>query len=401
MTPQIKERIEQIRRGEVPEGYKKTKVGIVPNEWVETKFSDLFVSTSEFTDDLEKYPLYSLTIEEGITAKTERYERSHLVKKDNAYKIVCPNDFAYNPMNVRFGAVARHKGTNKVSVSGYYDIFTTRLTSDLSFMDSFLISNKMIAYYNKVSIGSLIEKQRVHFSQFMDFCLPIPSEDERQKIAEILSAQDKLIALKEKLIEEKKRQKKHLMQQILNNKAVKSKFSSHWDTVELNDVFDYVQPTKYLVESTDYSNAYTTPVLTAGKSFVLGYTNETNGIYDQVPVVIFDDFTTDSKYVDFPFKAKSSAMKILKAKTNYDIKFAFELLQNINYIVGGHERHWISIFSQLTVDVPPYEAQLKISKIIQSTDKEIELLEKDLIQEKQKKKALMQLLLTGIVRVDI
>ena len=186
----------------------------------------------------------------------------------------------------------------------------------------------------------------------------------------------------------------------MNNKAAKAKFSSHWDTVELNDVFDYVQPTKYLVESTDYSNAYTTPVLTAGKSFVLGYTNETNGIYDQVPVVIFDDFTTDSKYVDFPFKAKSSAMKILKAKTNYDIKFAFELLQNINYIVGGHERHWISIFSQLTVDVPPYEAQVKISRIIEKADKEIKLLEQYLNQEKQKKKALMQLLLMGIVRVN-
>jgi type I restriction enzyme S subunit len=161
MTLQIKQRIEQIQRGEVPEGYKKTKVGVVPCEWEDTLFSDLFTSTSEYTEDLEKYPLYSLTIEEGITAKTERYERSHLVKKENAYKIVRPNDFAYNPMNVRFGAVARHKGAIDVAVSGYYDIFTTRVDSDLEFMDSFLISDHMIAYYNKVSIGSLVEKQRI------------------------------------------------------------------------------------------------------------------------------------------------------------------------------------------------------------------------------------------------
>ena len=110
MKKEIQKRIEQIRRGEVPEGYKRTKVGIVPIEWENYHFSDLFVPYSEHTQDLDKYPLYSLTIEDGITAKTERYERSHLVKKEDSYKIVRPNDFAYNPMNLRFGAVSRHNG---------------------------------------------------------------------------------------------------------------------------------------------------------------------------------------------------------------------------------------------------------------------------------------------------
>ncbi len=131
MNREIKQRIKQIQRGKVPEGYKKTKIGIVPYEWNETLFSDLFTSTNDYTDDLSSFPLYSLTIEDGITAKTERYERSHLVKKENAYKIVRPNDFAYNPMNVRFGAVARHKGDKDISISGYYDIFTTAIKTDL------------------------------------------------------------------------------------------------------------------------------------------------------------------------------------------------------------------------------------------------------------------------------
>ena len=86
MTPEIKQRIEQMCRGEVPEGYKKGKLGIVPEEWNETSFSTLFTSTSDYTDDLDTYPLYSLTIEDGITPKTERYERSHLVKKEDSYK---------------------------------------------------------------------------------------------------------------------------------------------------------------------------------------------------------------------------------------------------------------------------------------------------------------------------
>ena len=413
MTPQVKQRIEQIRRGEVPERYKKTKVGIVPNEWVETKFSDLFVSTSEFTDDLEKYPLYSLTIQEGITAKTERYERSHLVKKDNAYKIVCPNDFAYNPMNVRFGAVARHKGTNKVSVSGYYDIFTTRLTSDLNFMDSFLISNKMIAYYNKVSIGSLIEKQRVHFSQFMDFCLPIPSEDERQKIAEILSAHDKIIALKEKLIEEKKRQKKALMQHLLTGKKRLPGFSGEWVNIKLGDVFEERIETncqdlellsvtgtngvvpRSTIETKDNSSEDKSKYLKICKGDI-GYNtmrmwqgvsalSEYEGIVSPAYTVLIPSPEISAKYFSYLFKMH--AVIFLFYRFSQGI---VDDTRSLKY----HE------FAKLHLNVPKdKKEQEAIAEILTVADQEIVILQKELEQEKQKKKALMQLLLTGIVRV--
>ena len=205
MNNVIKTRLALIRAGKIPEGYKKGKLGIVPEDWEEINFSELFTSTSEYTDDLEKYPLYSLTIEDGITAKTERYDRSHLVKKENSYKIVRPNDFAYNPMNIRFGAVARHKGEIPVAVSGYYDIFTTVHPGDLTFMDNFLTCGAMITYYNRVSTGSLVEKQRVHFSDFLKFSLPLPPLAERKRIANILSAQDRIIELCERKLEQLKR----------------------------------------------------------------------------------------------------------------------------------------------------------------------------------------------------
>lgn len=236
MNPTIEARIESIRWGEVPEGYKRTKIGIVPNEWGNVLFSTLFESFSVYTEDLEKYPLYSLTIEEGITPKTERYERSFLVKKKNAYKVMRPNDFAYNPMNLRFGAVARYKGEKLISVSGYYDIFTTKSKLDLEFMDNFLIFDNMITYYNKVSIGSLIEKQRVHFSNFLNFELPLPPPTERNRIAEILAGQDRVIALKEKLLAEKQKQKKYLMQQLLTCKKHLPGFSGEWELVPLRNL---------------------------------------------------------------------------------------------------------------------------------------------------------------------
>lgn len=158
MINELKDRISKIRSGEVPNGYVKDKLGIVPKEWEEIKFSTLIDDYSEYTDDLSQFPLYSLTIEDGITAKTERYERSHLVKKSEAYKIIKSNDFAYNPMNARFGAIARNKEPFSVVVSGYYDIFSVKNKCDIEFMDSFLVSDAMIKYYNKVSTGSLAEK---------------------------------------------------------------------------------------------------------------------------------------------------------------------------------------------------------------------------------------------------
>ena len=154
-----------------------------------------------------------------------------------------------------------------------------------------------------------------------------------------------------------------------------------------------------MVKTTDYDESYKTPVLTAGKTFILGYTNEAEGVFTKVPVVIFDDFTTATKYVDFPFKVKSSAMKILTIKDGLSIVFAYEAMQLIKFTVGGHERHWISKYSCLTIDIPDIEEQTAIAEVLSAADREIELLQQDIEQEKQKKKALMQLLLTGIVRV--
>jgi restriction endonuclease S subunit len=128
-------------------------------KWKKIPFSELFTANTIYTDDINNIPLYSLTIENGVTKKTERYERSHLVLKDEAYKVVYQNDYVYNPMNIRFGAVARYKGSIPVSVSGYYDIFRCNNEEDCNFFDNYLVSPFMISYYNKVSTGSLVEKK--------------------------------------------------------------------------------------------------------------------------------------------------------------------------------------------------------------------------------------------------
>ena len=164
-----------------------------------------------------------------------------------------------------------------------------------------------------------------------------------------------------------------------------------WEKKRLGDCLDYLQPTAYLVSDTNYNDSYKIPVLTAGKTFILGYTNEKHGIFcEGLPVIIFDDFTTATQFVDFPFKAKSSAMKILKSKNGTNVKFMHEILQMISYKIGVHERHWISRFSTMQVFIPCLAEQQKIAKCLSSLDEIIVAETQKLGSYKTHKEGLMQ-----------
>ena len=150
-----------------------------------------------------------------------------------------------------------------------------------------------------------------------------------------------------------------------------------WELCRLDDILEYEQPQAYIVKSTDYSDKYITPVLTPGKSFVLGYTNESEGIYNALPVIIFDDFTTESKYVDFPFKVKSSAMKILRAKGEIDIRYV-AFFMSITRLAGDtHKRYWISEYSKLYIPIPPFQEQKRIVAKIKELSMQLDLLVAD------------------------
>ena len=178
-------------------------------------------------------------------------------------------------------------------------------------------------------------------------------------------------------------------------------FSGKWKTKKLGDLLDYEQPTKYLVEDANYKKLYNTPVLTAGKTFVLGFTNEKTGIYQNLPVIIFDDFTTASKFVTFPFKVKSSAMKILKPKNEQvNLKFVFEIMQIINFPISDHKRYWLSEYQFLQIKIPKLNEQETIAQIFSDMDSEIEQLEKKLSKYKMIKEGMMQKLLTGEIRLN-
>ena len=173
------------------------------------------------------------------------------------------------------------------------------------------------------------------------------------------------------------------------NDLINKLSNNSFNYIELNKVLDYQQPTKFIVKSTNYDNSYHTPVLTAGQSFILGYTNEDNGIYPASkdnPVIIFDDFTTSFHWVDFPFKVKSSAMKILTINNEHNInnfRYIYYAMKTINFRPQDHKRHWISIYSEFEIPTPTIEVQNTIVSILDNFLLLENELEKELKARKQ------------------
>lgn len=248
----------------------------------------------------------------------------------------------------------------------------------------------------KTTEGGIVS--RLYNADIESLELPIPPLEEQEKIAEMLLTCDKAIRLTTQIITQLKQRNQGLAQQLLTGeKRVKGFENSVWKEVKLGELLDYEQPTNYLVKNTDYSNEYKIPVLTAGKTFILGYTNEKEGICTNIPLILFDDFTTDSRYIDFPFKVKSSAVKLLKTKKNVNLRFIFEAMKLIKYAIGGHERHWISKYAFLTIFVPSFKEQNAIAQILDTAHQELKLYEQKLQLLQAQKKTLMQKLLTGEV----
>lgn len=371
-----------ITPNNIPQGYKTTPLGIIPQEWEVRRLGEISVSISsgknKYRDREGQYPVYGST---GI--------------------IGFSSEFRYEGVSILVARVGANAGILNL-VSGKYDVSDNTLVviAKSNLYDYYFAYNQLVyCNLNRLVFGS--GQPLITSNQLKNITIPVPPLAEQKKIAEVLGVWDRAIEKQSQLIEQLTLRKRGLMQQLLTAKRRLPGFSGRWEDVELGEVLKYEQPTPYIVRDTNYQNGYKTPVLTAGKTFILGYTNEDCGICNNIPVILFDDFTTDSRYIDFEFKVKSSAIKLLRVKGNDNLYFIYCALRGLKYVVGGHERHWISKFQYLTILLPSIEEQTAIAQVLTAADREIELAQQKLELLRQQKRGLMQQLFTGKKRVKI
>ena len=211
------------------------------------------------------------------------------------------------------------------------------------------------------------------------------NKDEQNKISNLLTLLDERIATQNKIIEDLKKLKSAIRKKMFS--LLKDEYT---ESFEINQLLDYEQPTAYIVANDEYStDTSLTPVLTANKGFILGYTDEKFGIYQKGECIIFDDFTMDAKYVSFPFKVKSSAIKILTAKPNVNLRFMFEYLSYWEFKSEEHKRHYISEIASLVIELPSKERQSIIASLMTSLNSKLDIEAKTKIRYEEQKRYLL------------
>jgi type I restriction enzyme S subunit len=378
----------------------KNKIGI-PSDWKMVPIGKVLISSQYGTSngnsetgvpvvgmknlqdgkvDFNDLPFVSVSNEEKESLLL--HDGDILLNRTNSYDLVGKIGFV-------------DKAVEAVFASYLVRLQVDRAKSDPKFVALWLTSFWADQMIKKIATRA-VSQANVNPTEFKKFCLvPVLPQPEQKAIADLLSTWDEAIDKTERLIRAKEKRFQLQLSEIIS--FIEEDNSAEF--VELGKILSYEQPTKYIVESSDYVEYGKTPVLTANKSFILGHVNDKEGIYTELPVIIFVDFTTDSKFVDFSFKVKSSALKILKPASNVDAFLVYWLITRINTPVGGHKRHWISEYQFNEILLPKLSQQKKFSIILEYAQREINLLKQLADKYKTQKRGLMQKMLTGEWRV--
>ena len=362
--------------------------------WEQRKLGDVLEITTRLNNDNEydKQDVLSVSDEYGLINQIKFQGRSFAANDVSGYKKVQPDDIVYtrSPLALKPYGIIKKSFSEAGIISPLYIVNTVKEGNDSTFLYYNFDSPEKTNNYLKplVRMGAK-HTMNISNDEWLSGEIWITSEEEQKKIGKFFRLFDNALTLHQRKLESMKLLKKSLLQKMFpkSGETVPEVrfpgFTDAWEQRKLGDILQYEQPQKYIVSSTNYDDSFEIPVLTAGQTFILGYTNESEGVKEaspDKPVIIFDDFTTSSHYVDFPFKIKSSAMKLLTLTNERDnIYFAFEALQNLNYVPQNHERHWISIFSDFDISIPSYGEQQKIGALFKEIDSTITLHQRELI----------------------
>ena len=341
--------------------------------WEQRKLEDIANRVTRKNEGESDLPL-TISSQYGLVDQRTFFNNQVASKDMSGYYLLRKGEFAYNKStsgDSPWGAVKRLVRYEKGCVSTLYICFGLD-GADPDFLVTYYETDRwykavqMIAAEGARNHGLL----NIAPNDFFDTALILPPSREEQELIGLFFARlDNLITLHQRKYDKLVIFKKSMLEKMFpkDGESVPeirfAGFTDPWEQRKLGELFDYEQPQPYIVRGTEYDDSFPTPVLTAGQSFVLGYTNEKQGIKmasPEHPVIIFDDFTTSSHFVDFPFKVKSSAMKLLTLRDkNEDIHFAYQVLQNIAYTPVSHERHWISKFATFATLMPECKSEMQ------------------------------------------
>ena len=418
MTPEVKQRIEQIRQGDMPEDYKKSISGIAPVEWTDTCLGEIYTERKEPGN--ETLPLLMVSIHSGVSdGEVDEDDLPKKVKRiedKSQYKRAATGDLVFNMMRAWQGAIGTVRTEGMVSPA--YIVAEPNNMVDPLFMDYYMKTNRMVNTIYRQSYGVTDFRLRLYWDSFAPIRCVLPPVAEQQKIAAILTTQDKVIELKEKRLAEKQRQKKCLMQQLLTGKTRCPGFDGCWKKTRIGAIssmnsggtpdskdtenygVDYIWVSiSDLSESTKYISK--SERMLSQK----GFENCSAKLYPKGTVLFAMYASIGECAICSVACCSSQAILGIEASECINNEYLYYFLLN-----GREEFKKLSqassqpnlnkkIVESITILLPSLDEQNAIVTILAMADHEIDLLLHDLEQEKQKKKALMQLLLTGIVRV--
>lgn len=414
MTPEVKKRIEQIRQGIVPEGYKKTESGIIPNEWRVGQVSKCIEEYKFFSNDISHIPVYSSS-RKGLVPQSDYYNQREAVETNLGYKVVPQGYVTYRHMSDDdvFHFNINKTGEN-VLVSSEYPVFTSSDNCDLSFLISVLNNTARFRYFCKMQkLGGT--RTRLYLDNLKRYALALPPFDEQKKIAEILATQDKAIELQGRKIEELKRFKKGCLEKMFPRKGQKVPekrfpgFTDDWEQRKLNAVVSRESATK--ISSAKFPSVeYEDVISEEGHLNKDIYQKEPgkNGIAFDGSQVLYGKLRPYlHNWLNPDFKGVAVGDWWVMKPIDADKNFLYRLIQtpqfdNVSNQSSGSKMpraDW-NLVSNTEFMIPYSKVeQHKIGEYFSSLDHLITLHQRKLEEMKRQKKALMQLLLTGIVRI--
>ena len=424
MKPDIKQRIEQIRQGEVPEGYTQSKYGIYPINWDVKKLGHYIKEYKELSNDIQTFPVYSST-RKGLMRQSEYYEQKEASETNMGYRIVPCNYVTYRHMSDDdiFHFNINNTGS-KILVSSEYPVFNLTNEAALGFLIPILNYSVYFRYFCRTQKQGGT-RTRLYFKNLSQYHIPFPPLPEQQKIADILTTQDKVIELKEQLLAQKQQQKKYLMQQLLTGKKRLPGFNGEWDIKPLKKIVE-----KQKSKNNDFkyqlvlSNSAQHGIISQEQEFDKEIANEEriDGYYIVIPEAFvynprisvtapcgpINMNETGETGIISPlytvFTVSSSEISQIFLKYYFKSSCWHKYVKGVANYGARHDRISISDgdFFEMPIFLPvDKEEQTAIANVLSTADREIDLLRQSIESEKQKKKALMQLLLTGIVRVNV